>query len=164
MIFQKQRGERRETAAVMVRMRVDDRECDAMLANASSRGVLAMMSDPPGRGSRVKVELGEHTLYGRVRWADADRCGIALREKISVPDLLVGRAVPVSWAFGRGIHRAMPGFVRAAPGDGALLPRAVRFLLLAILVGGASYTLARLGFGPGDRKVSDVAVTSEGLH
>jgi hypothetical protein len=160
MIFQNYRRQRRNDAGVMVKVRIDDREGDAMLANASSRGLLAIMNDAPGRGSRVKVEIGERTIYGRVRWSHSDRCGVLLEESIRVPDLIEGRVVPYTPVTQRDLHRLLPDLGRTMVGDGPIVPRALRLVLLAAFVGGASYTIARFVAAGAGKEADDASISS----
>lgn len=98
--------------AVKATMHVGARAIDAMLANASSRGVLAMVDAPPVRGTVVDLEIGDHMLRGQVRWRAHDRCGIALRERIDVSELVQGRAVPVSYVPERLARRSAMEILR----------------------------------------------------
>ncbi|MFC0203752.1 PilZ domain-containing protein [Novosphingobium soli] len=95
MFIHRQRMETRTVVAVKATLRIGDRLAEATLTNASARGVLAAVEAPPPRGTMVELDIGGHVLRGQVRWRSADRCGIALKEQISVADLLEGRAVPV---------------------------------------------------------------------
>ncbi len=95
MFIHRQRMEPRTMVALKATMRVGSRVLEATIANASSRGVLAMVPQPPVRGTVVDLEIGDHILRGQVRWRAADRCGIMLREAIDVAELAQGRAVPI---------------------------------------------------------------------
>lgn len=95
MFIHRQRMEPRTMIAVKASMQVGTRVLDATLANASSRGVLAMVADPPERGTVVDLTIGDHMLRGQVRWRAQDRCGIMLREAVDVAALAQGRAVPL---------------------------------------------------------------------
>jgi hypothetical protein len=123
VIFQKQRGEERQRIAVEARMLIGDYDCPAMLLNASSRGVLAALADPPVRGTRVRLVVGEMALVGQVRWHGVDCCGIALRDPISVADLLDGHAVPVSFIPQPRALRGLGGLLRAFVGERTALLR-----------------------------------------
>lgn len=101
MGFHKQRGESRAAIAVMARLRFGDCECDAFLANASSRGFMAITAKPPRRGTKVELLVGDDLLTGRVRWAVAGRCGIALNEMIRVSALARGMAPGTSLILSR---------------------------------------------------------------
>lgn len=96
MFIHRQRMEPRTMVALKATMRVGSRVLEATIANASSRGVLAMVPQPPVRGTVVDLEIGGHILRGQVRWRADDRCGIMLREAIDVAELVQGRAVPSS--------------------------------------------------------------------
>jgi len=156
MFFRKERVQGREPAALMVRVRVNDRDCDAMVGNASSRGLMAMMADPPAKGGRVKIEIGDHLLAGRVRWSHGDRCGIALKEEIRVPDLVQGTAVPVS----RMTERDVIGISAGPRWKSFGKSRAVRLVLLAALLGGSTFVIARLGSGEAASDTTDLALST----
>ncbi|VWX52171.1 PilZ domain-containing protein [Novosphingobium sp. 9U] len=121
MIFHRQRGEERTRIAVEARMRIGEFEGEAMLLNASSRGVLAALAQPPVRGTRVTLIVGEMELVGQVRWRGTDCCGIALRDPISVADLLEGHAVPVAFIPEPRALRGIGGMLRALVGERSAL-------------------------------------------
>lgn len=121
MIFRKQRGEDRTRIAADAKLRIGDYECEAKLLNASTGGVLAALAQPPERGTRVHVLVGDMVLAGQVRWRGVDCCGIALRDPISVADLLDGQSVPVSFIpEPRGL-RGISGLLRSLVGERASL-------------------------------------------
>ncbi|PNU06564.1 pilus assembly protein [Novosphingobium guangzhouense] len=95
MFIHRQRMETRTMMAVAAVMRFGNRVADVTLANASSRGVLAMVDAPPARGVAVELTVGDRVLKGQVRWRAHDRCGIALKEPIDVAELIEGKAIPV---------------------------------------------------------------------
>lgn len=102
-------------------MRIGEFECEAMLLNASSGGVLAALAEPPVRGTRVKLMVGDMELVGQVRWRGTDCCGIALRDPISVADLLDGHAVPVAFIPQPRALRGLGGMLRALVGERSAL-------------------------------------------
>jgi hypothetical protein len=112
MFIHRQRMEARTVVAVAATMRIGDRAEDVTLTNASSRGVLAMVPSPPPRGMVVELRIGEHALRGQVRWRGYDRCGISLKETISVADLIEGRAVPVVYVPERLARRSAMEILR----------------------------------------------------
>ncbi len=120
VIFHKQRGEERTRMAVEARMRVGDYECEAMLLNASSHGVLAAVAQPPVRGTRVQLLVGDRVLAGQVRWHGIDCCGVALHDPINVADLLEGAAVPVTFIPEPRALRGLGGMLRALVGERAM--------------------------------------------
>lgn len=123
MIFHRQRSEERKLIAVQARMRIGDYDCEAMLLNASSSGVLAAVAHPPARGTRVKLIVGDMSLAGQVRWHGVDCCGIALRDPISVADLLDGHTISVTLVpQPRGL-RGLSGMLRAFVGERTSLQR-----------------------------------------
>ena len=123
MIFQKQRKEARTCIAVEARVRVGDAVCKAQLLNASSCGMLAAMPQPPVKGTRVQVIVGDMILAGQVRWRGVDCCGIALREPISVADLLDGHVGPAAFIAQPRALRGLGGAIRAFMGERAMLSR-----------------------------------------
>jgi len=94
-----------------------------VLLNASSGGVLAAVADPPVRGTRIRLVIGDMVLAGQVRWHGVDCCGIALRDPISVVDLLEGHAVPVAFIPQPKALRGLSGLVRAFVGERTALLR-----------------------------------------
>jgi len=113
VIFHKQRVEKRTRIAMKAQLRVGSYVWDVTLTNASSRGVLAVLASPPARGTKVEVVLGGHTLAGQVRWHGVDCCGIALRDPISVADLLEGNAVPITLVEEPRMTRGVGGLLRS---------------------------------------------------
>lgn len=93
MFIHRQRMEARTAITVQATLRSGHRDAEAVLVNASSRGVLAVVDEPPARGTLIELEIGGAVLTGQVRWRASDRCGIALRRPIRVADLVVGRVV-----------------------------------------------------------------------
>jgi hypothetical protein len=94
LIFHRQRGEERTRIAVRARLQIGTYDCEATLLNAASRGVLAAVDNPPVRGTRVRLVIGDMQLAGTVRWRGSDCCGIALAEPIGIADLIEGHGVP----------------------------------------------------------------------
>jgi len=123
VIFHRQRSEERTRIAVEAQMLIGDYEFPAMLLNASSGGVLAAVADPPVRGTRIRLVIGDMVLAAQVRWHGVDCCGIALRDPISVVDLLEGHAVPVAFIPQPKALRGLSGLVRAFVGERTALLR-----------------------------------------
>lgn len=113
LIFHRQRSEERTTIAVRACFKVGEFSCPAMLLNASAHGIMAAVEQPPVRGTRVKLIVGEMELAGQVRWRGVDCCGVALRDPISVADLLDGRAVPISFIPEPRALRGLGGLLRS---------------------------------------------------
>ena len=123
MIFHRQRSEDRTCIAVGARLHVGDYMSEAQLVNASSHGVLAAVANPPVKGTRVQLIVGEMILAGQVRWRGFDCCGIALRDPINVADLIDGQAASVSFIpQPRGL-RGIGGAIRAFVGERAMASR-----------------------------------------
>lgn len=117
MIFHRQRSEERTRIAVEARLKIGAYDCEAMLLNASSRGVLVAIANPPVRGTRVQLAVGELLLRGQVRWHGVDCCGIALRDPINVADLLDGQSAPVAFIPEPRSLRGVGGRLRAFLGE-----------------------------------------------
>lgn len=81
--------EQRKPVQIGVRLKDDAGWCDAQIRNISSRGIMALIENPPGRGSYVEIRRGPYVMIGRVAWSGADRIGIHVRERIVLEDLLV---------------------------------------------------------------------------
>jgi len=113
MFIQRQRMESRTILAVKATMRVAGRSVDATIANASSRGVLAMVDGAPVRGTPVELVIAGRVLKGQVRWRAHDRCGIALKEQIDVAELIEGRAIPVVYVPERLARRSAMELLRS---------------------------------------------------
>ena len=92
--------EPRKPVRIGVRLKDDAGWCDAQLLNVSSRGMMAIIAEPPRRGSYVEIRRGTYVMIGRVAWSGTDRIGISVRERIELDELLV----PV--APGRKIKRS----------------------------------------------------------
>lgn len=144
MFFNKQRLEDRTVIAVHGRLRFDGRDEPVTLANASPRGVLALIDTPPKRGTRVAIEIAGSILSGQVRWSGTNRCGIALGGSISVADLLEGQAVPVTFVTERDSAVGSPGIFRAAVSDGPLFSRILQGMLLVAAVASGAFAISRL--------------------
>lgn len=106
MFFHRQRMEARTIVAVPAVMRFAERIEDVTVANASSKGVLVLLSSPPARGTAIELIIAGDVLKGQVRWCAAGRCGVALKQTISVADLVEGRAVPVVYVPERLARRS----------------------------------------------------------
>ena len=158
MGFHKQRGEARAATAVMARLRYGDCDCDAFLANASSRGVMAIVPNPPRRGTTVELQVGSDLLTGRVRWAAAGRCGIALNETIQVSALARGMQPGASLVLSRDAGRKS-GLLAAIAGHQPWH----RLGLILIFAAAASTYLAvsRLGQRAADGETTGITPASE---
>jgi hypothetical protein len=117
VIFQKQRGEARTMVAVDAVLKVGAYRTKVLLTNASSSGVMATLANPPVRGTKVEVLIGDHVLPGQIRWHGTDCCGIALRDSISVADLIERGEVAISYIPERKGPRGPAAFFRAIVGS-----------------------------------------------
>jgi hypothetical protein len=107
--------------AVEARLIVGEYDCAAMLINASTGGVLAALPQPPVRGTRVTLEVGDLVLSGQVRWRGADCCGIAIAEPIHIARMLEGDVMPLSRIPEPRALRGIGGMLRFIVGERALL-------------------------------------------
>lgn len=114
LIFHRQRGEARTRVAVKARMQIGTFDDEVMILNAASAGVLVAVDNPPARGTRIELVIGEMVLAGTVRWRGVDCCGIALADPISVADLIEGQAVPIAMV---SEPRGLRSKLRALAGD-----------------------------------------------
>jgi hypothetical protein len=119
MIFHKQRREERTSVAVDARILVGEYDCQARLLNASAHGVLAALPQPPAPGTRVRLIVGEMVLAGQVRWRGVDCCGIALRDPISVADLIDGRLITAFPSAGASARRSIGCMLRSLANERA---------------------------------------------
>lgn len=87
MFIHRQRMEPRMVLAIQSTVRFEGRAVEATLANASSRGVLAVFPSPPPRGTAVAVEIGGRILHGQIRWRGSDRCGLAFKDELDIAAL-----------------------------------------------------------------------------
>ncbi|AOR75589.1 MULTISPECIES: hypothetical protein [Sphingomonadaceae] len=113
MFIHRQRMETRTMLAIKANIRIGSRVAEATLANASSRGVLALVDAPPARGVAVELVVGDQVIKGQVRWRAHDRCGIALKETIDVAELIEGKAVPVVYVPERLARRSAMELLRS---------------------------------------------------
>lgn len=121
MFLSRQRNEDRSQLKVEAIVRFGGREASAILVNASSRGISARFSAPPPRGTPIAIEIAGEVLKGHVRWRGLERCGIALRERINLSELLAGRVVTLVPDHGHSAYRELADAVQALlPGQTAL--------------------------------------------
>lgn len=134
MLIHKQRSEGRVNISLEARMRVGPDLCSVTLVNASSGGVLAMLPNPPVRGARVTLVIGGRELRGQVRWRGADRCGIALAERIDVSSLHYGRIVSAGNrpCHSQDTYRGPHGILRTITNDVPLASRTFNMALLVV--------------------------------
>jgi hypothetical protein len=117
VIFHRQRREERTRIAVEARLIVGEYDCPAMLLNASTGGVLAALPQPPVRGTRIKVKVGDVVLVGQVRWRGVDCCGIALRDPINISQLMEGDTARVAMIPQPRALRGIGGMLRVLVGE-----------------------------------------------
>lgn len=89
------RAEERVNAQLRVRIKGGGPHCDAVIQDASPRGLLLSASPPPQRGEIVEVFIGDQVVVGQVRWARENRFGLKLGDRIDVRALISGFGGPV---------------------------------------------------------------------
>lgn len=87
-------GRREQRISLMrrVRMRIGRWERDATILDASSRGLLMTVAEPPARGEIVEVLIGNQVVIGQVTWSRPPQFGVTLRERLDAAGLAAGRA------------------------------------------------------------------------
>jgi len=139
--------EPRKPVRIGVRLKDDAGWSDAQILNISSRGVMALCQDPPGRGSYVEIRRGTYVMIGRVAWTATDRIGVHVRERISVEDLLLpvspGRKIArtANDVQMRVCERRKPSVQERAEASGRFA-RAFDFAAIAILAVGLAVLAA----------------------
>ncbi|WP_310532637.1 hypothetical protein [Novosphingobium sp.] len=68
---------------------------DVCLLDASSRGLLLTLAQPPARGEMIDILVNGHTLFGQVEWSKGRRMGLRFRERIDVLALISGDSGPL---------------------------------------------------------------------
>jgi hypothetical protein len=71
-----------------VRLVTDAGWTDAEIRNVSSRGLMAICTSPPVRGSYVELRHRSYSVVGRVVWSAEGHFGIQAQQTLSLPDLL----------------------------------------------------------------------------
>lgn len=148
MTRQKSRIEARTRAMLRARLRWNGGEREAIIIDASSRGLLAMMAQPPGRGEYVELMVGQHRLVGQVRWCVGKRVGLSFRERISVTALLEGIPEQSLMLSGTAAgRRSRAGWLAALTADSSMSARLMQFAAVVVLVAAAAWGLANLASG-----------------
>jgi hypothetical protein len=91
---QSPRIEDRTRATLRATLRDGGTEREALFADISSRGLMALASSPPARGTYVELRIGRHVLVGRVQWAEGARFGVRLQDRIDVLAVIGNEASP----------------------------------------------------------------------
>ncbi|PEQ11492.1 hypothetical protein B2G71_16815 [Novosphingobium sp. PC22D] len=136
------RTEPRIKAGITAHLRHSGGEGDARVLDVSSRGMLAMMSDPPPRGEYVELTVGRHSLVGYIQWSDRKRFGVRFRERISVSALISGGAGPLELSKSRAATMRRGGLLTALAMDAQSLGRFAQFAFLVLVVGAVGYLVA----------------------
>ena len=63
---------------------------DVCVLDASTRGLLLTLAQPPARGEMIDILVNSHTLFGQVEWSKGRRMGLRFRERIDVLALIGG--------------------------------------------------------------------------
>lgn len=142
MADEKPRKEQRTRAVMRAQLRHADGDGEASILDISTRGMLLMMANAPGRGEFVEIVVAGHPLAGHVRWKFGKRFGVALRERISVAALLAGDSSSIRLAASAASQRRRGGLADALSGDRRSLGRLVQFVLVIAALGGAAWLLA----------------------
>lgn len=82
---------------------------DVCVLDASSRGLLLTLAQPPTRGEMIDIMVNGHTLFGQVEWSKGRRMGLRFRERIDVLALIAGESGPLT------LKRAQAARARPAP-------------------------------------------------
>ncbi|MPS69049.1 PilZ domain-containing protein [Novosphingobium sp. RL4] len=120
---------------VQVRVCSERGEGEAFVLDASSHGMRLTMSKPPERGERVRMVVGGQSISGEVRWRLGNRCGVALREPISVIALIEGGDIPITLSAAAAARDKRQGLAGILASDGPLLGRVLQFALIAAVLG-----------------------------
>ena len=132
------RIEPRTSAVLRARLRDASGEREVTVIDASSRGMLAMVAEPPARGDYVELVIGAHSLVGQVRWRVGKRFGLAFQERISVAALLEGGVGSIKLAGQASARRRGAGLLAALTVDSSMTARALQFsVALGIVALGA---------------------------
>ncbi|WP_235523015.1 PilZ domain-containing protein [Novosphingobium sp. Leaf2] len=105
--------EPRTVLAIQSTVHFDGHAVQATLANASSRGVLALFPSPPQRGTAVAVEIGGRVLHGQVRWRSSDRCGLAFKDVLDIEALAEVEGPAVQKVDARLVRRSGMDILRS---------------------------------------------------
>lgn len=139
--------EDRHPVHMSARLRDADQWHDVQIRNISTHGMMLLMQQPPPRGTYIDVRHDNATLVGRIMWVEPGRCGVRIRERISVAALaFVSDDQPGSCGTYAGKARCrQPDFASARS---AMVGRATQFgaaiacvLLAAAFLAQTSYTL-----------------------
>lgn len=140
MSHEERRVESRIRTAIRIRLRSETEEHEAIVLDASTRGLLAMMPHPPARGEYVELYVAGQWMIGRVRWHGPDRFGVALQERIDVPALIAGNAGPVALAQTPAARPNFGGTLAVIASDSLHMARGLQLLLLtAAIVTGCTW-------------------------
>lgn len=124
-----------------MRVRGKEGEHEAIVLDASTRGLQVRTVHPPARGEYVELLVCGQWLVGTVRWNAANRFGVSLRERISVPVLLAQEEGPI----------LLSQHGQAVASDTSRMALALRSVLMGGVIGAGgfmlvNYTMHGLGF------------------
>lgn len=136
------RIEPRTSAVLRARLRDANGEREVTVIDASSRGMLAMVTDPPARGDYVELVIGPHSLVGQVRWRVGKRFGLAFQERISVAALLEGGAGSIRLSGQTSAQRRGAGLLAALTVDSGATARTMQFAVVLGIVGLGAWGVA----------------------
>ncbi|MFD2136583.1 hypothetical protein ACFSLT_18305 [Novosphingobium resinovorum] len=86
MFIHRQRMETRTMLAIKANIRIGSRVAEATLANASSRGVLALVDAPPARGVAVELVVGDQVIKGKSAGARMTAAALRSRKPSTSPN------------------------------------------------------------------------------
>lgn len=136
------RIEPRTSAVLRARLRDASGEREVTVIDASSRGMLAMVAEPPARGDYVELVIGAHSLVGQVRWRVGKRFGLAFQERISVAALLEGGGRSIRLSGQASARRRGAGLLAALTVDSSATARAMQFAVVLGIVGMGAWGVA----------------------
>lgn len=91
---QGRRIEDRTRASLRGMLRDERGERAVLIADLSSRGLMALASPGPPRGTVVEIRIGRHVLVGQVQWSEGARFGMRFGERIDVIAVIGNEAGP----------------------------------------------------------------------
>lgn len=162
--------EPRKSVQIGVRLKDDAGWSDAQILNVSSRGVMALCTDPPVRGSYVEIRRGTYLMIGRVAWTGTDRIGVHVRERIAIEDLLEpvtpGRRAPrpAATSVQMRLHQPRKPSTEERTAASHRFARAFNFVAIGIVAGGMAIFASDVASDALAEPLSHVANALEGQN
>ena len=85
--------QRRTNVFLRARLRHGPSWSDALIVNASSRGLGLQALSPPRRGEFIEVRKGRACIIAQVMWSDGGRFGVRTQDDVNL-DYLTGNPLP----------------------------------------------------------------------